>query len=413
MDLEAARALGLALAIGVLVGAERYRVRAPGRQEPAGVRTFAVIAMLGGVCAVLGHVGFAIVTFGAVAVVVLIAYYRQSAAALGATTEMAALLTFWLGYMAKEREAAAIGLTIVLAILLASKRPMHDFVKGRISDVEFFATLKFLAVVFVIYPLLPNRGMGPGELFNPRQAWTFVVIYSALSYAGYFLVRVFGTGRGLFASAIMGGLVSTPAVTMSLARRARESPGHDRLVAAAAVLANSVQFPRLLLLVMIADDGLAGGVAPLLLSMFAVGAVGALLVGNIGRDESRAGDLQMTLRNPFSFKAALTFALVLVVFLFSSRAGLVYFGESGVYAVASLTGLVNVSAIALTLPSLVQAGGLSPFSTALILFLAVAANAGAKWSLAVFNGTWEMALWLGGGLLTILAAGAAYLTLAA
>jgi uncharacterized membrane protein (DUF4010 family) len=412
LDLQTARVLGLALAIGVLVGAERYRGRVPGQKEPAGVRTFAAIALLGGVCAVLDHIAFAVVTFAAIAVVVLIAYYRLSAESLGATTEMAALLTFWLGYMVKSHEATAIGSGIVLAILLAAKRPMHDFVKGRISDVEFFDTLKFLAVVFVIYPLLPDRALGPHEFFNPRQAWTFVVIYSAISYAGYFLVRVFGSGRGLFASAVMGGLVSTPAVTMSLAHRSRQSPGHARLIAAAAVMANAMQFPRLLVLVLIVDQRLAGQVAALLLSMFAIGALGAWVVGAVGRDDAHDGDLDITLRNPFSFTSALTFAALLVAFLFFSRVGLLYLGERGVYAVASLTGLANVSAIALSLPSLMASGGLSAGSAAVVLFLATAANAASKWVLALVNGTGEMAVWLGGGLLTILAAGAAYLTLA-
>lgn len=411
MDLETARVLGLALAIGVLVGAERYRGRAPGQQEPAGVRTFATIGLLGGVCAVLGYVAFAVVTFAAIAVVVLIAYYRQSAETLGATTEMAALLTFWLGYLVKEREAAAIGLAILLAILLAAKRPMHDFVKGRISDVEFFDTLKFLAVVFVVLPLLPDRDMGPLEFFNPRQVWTFVVIYSALSYAGYFLVRVFGAGRGLFASAVMGGLVSTPAVTMSLARRARQSPGHARTIAAAAVLANSMQFPRLLLLVAAVADELVVAVAPWLATMFAVGVVGAMVVGSFRRVDDDEGDLGIVLRNPFSFTPAITFALVLTAFLFASRLGLTYAGGSAVVAVASLTGLVSVSAIALSLPGLAAAAELTPERVTLLLFAAIAANAMAKWVLALLNGTRELALWLGGGFLTMLAAGAGYFLL--
>jgi len=409
MDLDTARVLGLALAIGVLVGAERYRVREPGRQEPAGVRTFAAIALLGGVCAVLDNPAFAIVTFAAIAVVVLIAYYRQSTEALGATTEMAALLTFWLGYMVRSHESAAIGLGIVLAILLAAKRPMHDFVRGRISDVEFFDTLKFLAVVFVVYPLLPDRTMGPWEFFNPRQAWTFVIIYSALSYAGYFLVRVFGSGHGLFASAVMGGLVSTPAVTMSLAHRSRHSPDHARLIGAAAIMANSMQFPRLLFLVLVVDDGLAAIVAAPLLVMFGAGALAAWLVRGLARGNGENGDLELVLRNPFSFTPALTFAALLVAFLFLSRAGLLWRGAGGVYAVATLTGLVNVSAIALTLPSLAAAGGLAAGSATLVLLLAVGANAVAKWIVALVNGAREMALWLGVGFLAVLAAGFGYL----
>jgi uncharacterized membrane protein (DUF4010 family) len=325
---------------------------------------------------------------------------------------MAALLTFWLGYMVRFREAAAIGLGIVLAILLAAKRPMHDFVKGRISDVEFFDTLKFLAVVFVVYPLLPDRTVGPWEFFNPRQAWMFVVIYSGLSYVGYFLVRVFGSDHGLFVSALMGGLVSTPAVTMSLAHRSRNAPEHARLIGAAAIIANSMQFPRLLLLVLVVDGNLVNRVAGPLLAMFVVGAIVAWLVRGLARRDGESDAIELVLRNPFSFKPALTFAALLVAFLFLSRFGLLWRGEGGVYLAATLTGLVNVSAIALTLPSLAEAGGLAAGSATLVLLLAITANALAKWVVALLNGARAMALWLGIGMVAILAAGFGYLLIA-
>jgi len=406
IDLETARILGEALAIGVLLGAERYRGRSPGEESFAGVRTFATIGLLGGVCALVDHVAFTAVTFAAVALLVVIGYQRASVEHLGATTETAALLTFWVGYMVRDHEAAAIGTGIVLAILLAAKRPMHDFVGDKISNVEFFDTLKFLAVVFVAYPLLPDTEIGPYEFFNPRQAWSFVILFSAISYAGYFLVKMIGSGRGLFASAILGGLVSTPAVTVSLADRANHRPEHARLISAAAVAGNAMQLPRLLLLMLVLDRSLAWGLAPFLLSMFAVGLLGAWIVGSLGRDDADDG-LEMTLRNPFSFLPALRFALYLVAFLFLSRLALAYFGARGVYLVATLTGLATVSAVAVSLPGLVSAASLPASSAALVLLLAIGANAAVKVLLALMNGPRAMALWLAGGLATILATGAA------
>ncbi len=409
MDLEIARTIGEALAIGVLVGAERYRGRSPGEQSPAGVRTFAAIGLLGGVCAAVDHVAVAVITFAAIAVLIAIAYGRESREHVGLTTEVAALLTFWLGYLARSYETAAIGTGIVLAILLASKRPMHDFVKGKISDIEFFDTLKFLAVVFVIYPLLPDRWMGPYDFFNPRQAWTFVVLFSAIGYAGYLLIRMFGAGRGLFGSALMGGLASTPAVTVAMAQHARKNPEHSRLISAAAVLGNTMQFPRLLLLLLVVDESLAALIAPMLLLMFGVGTVGAWIVGTAWRDQQGDSGFEMQLRNPFSFLPALRFGAFLVAFSLLSRLALSFWGETGVQLAAGLTGLVNVSVVALSLPPLAASASLTPTGAAGVLLLAIAANALTKWLLALANGTRSMAWWLAGGLVSMVAAGAAYL----
>ncbi len=413
MDVDVARTLGEALAIGVLVGAERYRGRAPGEVSFAGPRTFAAIGLLGGVCAVTEQVAFAVVTFAAVAVLVAIAYARDSAEHVGSTTEVAVLLTFWLGYLTRNYETAAIGAGIVLAILLASKRPLHDFVRGKISETEFSDTLKFLAVVFVIYPLLPDRGVGPYGFFNPRQAWTFVVLFSFIGYAGYFLIRVVGPGRGLLGSALMGGLASTPALTVSMAHRARDDPEHYRMISAAAVLGNAVQFPRLLLLLLIVDEALAAFIAPMLITMLIVGVAVAWVITLTALKSDDETGFEIQLRNPFSFLPALRFAGFLVAFLLLSRVALAYWGEGGVQLMAGLTGLANVSVIALSLPELTNEGGLPASGAAAALLLAIATNALTKWLLALLNGPRNMAWWLGAGLASMVAAGAAYLLMVA
>src|SRR5665811_1005962 len=106
---------------------------------------------------------------------VLLGYNRSPAEDIGFTTEVAAILVFWIGYLLHTHEAPAIALGIVLTIFLASKRALHDFVREQMSTTEFYATLKFLAVVLVIYPILPDQGMGPLGFFNPREIWGLVL----------------------------------------------------------------------------------------------------------------------------------------------------------------------------------------------------------------------------------------------
>ena len=160
VDPAAFKTLVEALAIGMLVGVERYKGRGPGEKEPAGVRTFTVFALTGAICGLLGSTAFTLATFAAVAVLVAIGYYRSPETALGLTTEMASLLVFWLGFLLHTHEILAISTAIVLTILLASKGALHRFIQEQISETELYDTLKFLAVVLVVFPILPDRSLG-------------------------------------------------------------------------------------------------------------------------------------------------------------------------------------------------------------------------------------------------------------
>ena len=158
-----ARLLAEALAIGLLVGIERYKARGPDEARTAGVRTFAAFGLLGGLCGLLDNVAIALAAFAAIVVLVAIGYVRESAHSLGLTTETAAFIVFWLGFLVHSHEVLAIATAIVLTIILASKASMHAFVSETLSERELFDTLKFLAVVLVVYPLLPDRAPRPGS----------------------------------------------------------------------------------------------------------------------------------------------------------------------------------------------------------------------------------------------------------
>lgn len=400
LDLDTFKLLGEALALGLLVGAERYRGREPGEKKSAGVRTFAILCLLGALCALLATAAFTAVTFGAVAVLVLLGYYRSPAESLGLTTEFAALLVFWIGYLLDSHEAAAISLGIVVTIFLASKQTLHRFVREQITEAEFEATLKFLAVVLVVYPILPDREMGPYGFFNPRDTWGLIILVSTISYAGYFLIRWLGKRRGLLLGSLMGGVVSTAAVTMSLADRARRAPEAGRLMGAAAVLANAIQGPRLLLLLWLVDRGLARTLAAPLLGMAAVGLGGTwLLARRAGRQE-----VEFPLRNPYSLKPALKFGVFFVAVLLLVKLAELWLGERGILLASGIAGAGSASAVALSVSRLLGEQSVSLFLAATAVILAISTNAVAKWVLALVNGTRQMALWLGGGLLSMLAA---------
>ena len=399
-DLQVFKILGEALALGLLVGIERYRGREPGEKKSAGVRTFAIFCLLGALCGIFAIPLITVATFTAVAALVLLGYHRAPEGSIGLTTEIAALLVFWIGFLLNSHEAAAISLGIVVTIFLASKRSLHHFVREQISEAEFDATLKFLAVVLVVYPILPDRALGPYGFFNPRSVWGLVILVSTISYSGYFLIRWLGTKRGLMLNSLVGGVVSTTAVTMTLADRARQTPEASRLMGALAVLANAAQGPRVLLLLWVVDRGLALRLAAPLLVMALVALIGTRVVAPRMAFEDA---YEVPLQNPYSVKPALRFALFFVAVLLVVAVANAELGDRGSLIASAIAGTGSVSAVALSVSKLSSQQALSPSIAALSVVVAVATNSIAKLVLAWVNGTRRMALWLGGGLLTMLA----------
>ena len=406
MNLESFKIFGEALAIGLLIGSERYRDLEEGRHRTAGVRTYPIIALLGATAALIDLTAVTVASFLAVAVLMTVGYIRDPRGGFGLTTEMAALFTFWLGYLLRDYQFLAISSCIVVVILLTSKKVMHEFVRHQVSEREFFDTLKFLAVVFIVLPLLPNRDLGPLGFFNPTQIWMLIILVSAISYAGYILVRVLGNQRGLMISSVLGAVVSTTAVTLSLAERAREVSGLSRLCAVAGVLANSIQFPRILFLIWLVDHELGAALAVPLGAMLLVGIAGSFLVAWLTAEGRDSVPVAPVLENPFSLKPVLKFGLLFVGVFFISKVSATWFGDQGILVVSAVAGLGGVSAIGLSLADLVHGGSVSIPVASLAVLLALTTNAAVKWILAFLNGTRELALWLAGGFIAMLGSGA-------
>ena len=409
MELIEFKAVAEALAIGLLIGGERYRDRADGERSFAGLRTFAIISLLGGVAGLLAEPLYTLGMFTALVVMLALGYAREEGESLGGTTEVAALLTFWLGFAAREHEAIALATAVALVVLLASKKLLHRFVAERVTDVEFLDTLKFLVVVIVVWPLLPDETYGPYDAINPSQIWALVILVSTISYSGYILIRALGGSKGLQISSLVGGLVSTTAVTMSLAHRARETEAMGRLCGVTGVLANSVQLPRLLVLLYVVDQELATLMAAPLLAGFGAGAGGAWLLARMRKVWDDEPTEDVTLQNPYSFRPALKFALLLGAVFVASKVMSEMFGDSGVYATAGVAGLADASAISLSVGAMAHEGTLGVSSAAWAVLIATGANAVLKCIIAAMHGTRTLVFWLAGGFVTMIGTAVAVL----
>ena len=396
------RLMAEALAIGMLVGVERYKARKPGEKRFGSVRTFAIISLIGGVCGLLGVIAFTATAFGAIAILVTVGYSREVERSVGLTTEIAALAVFWLGYLVHSHETLAVSATIVLAILLASKQSLHGFVKEAVSERELFDTLKFLAVVLVVYPLLPDRALGPWGFLNPSKIWLLVVLVSTVSYSGYLLVRWLGPERGVRLSALAGGLVSTTATTLALAGRTRQTPAASGLLGSAGILGNAVQLPKVLLFVWAVDQGLGRALAPVLL----VGGVVAILVAVLsgrGAGERQAED-RLRFSNPYSVRTALRFGAIFVVVLFVLKAAEAMLGDHGILLASVLGGAASATAVALSVAGVAADGGLELGRAALAVLLGLTSNAMVKSFVSWSQGTHSFGVRVGTGLALALGA---------
>jgi len=361
----------LALTIGFLVG--RTREPGPHGTPRPGMRDFLIIALLGAVAGHLGNAAIAIALFaGAIGAVLLMR--AQHPERNGITTELAAVATFVLGALCltADRQFGA-GLGIVLAAILVERDQLRHLVRDAISDREYIDTLSFLALIFIIYPLLPAGSYGPFGFFEPRRIWLFVILVSGVSYVGYFLTKFTGSERGALLTAIVGAIASTTAYTTGISRAVAEAPESAIPAARYALIANSILFPRMLLLIAVVSPMLAIAASPAFAAMMLAGFAAALVLAPVTKKHT--GVAESTFRNPFSIRPALEFGVVFTLVLLVTRVAKHYAGYSGQMVVSAISGLVDVDAISLTLAGFVQAGTSAARDAVIGLTLAAGVNA--------------------------------------
>ena len=199
----------------------------------------------------------------------------------------------------------------MLAAILAERDQLRSFVRNAISDREYIDTLSFLALIFIIYPLLPTGSYGPFGFFEPRKIWLFVILVSGVSYVGYFLTKFTGSERGALLTAIVGAIASTTAYTTGISQAVADAPESAVPAARYSLIANSILFPRTLLIVAVVSPMLAIAAAPGFRRDDARGVrrrAGARAC--VPKAKKRSAVADSTFRNPFSIRPALEFGVV-------------------------------------------------------------------------------------------------------
>ncbi len=386
--------LAVALAIGLMVGLERgWEQRERHTVERiAGLRTFGVIGLLGGVAAHLGGPGgdalIAAIGF-ALALVMTAGYWRESAIDrdVSLITAVSALLTYALGALAGRGELlAASSSGVVLAMVLGFRPELHEMVR-RIERTELLATFRLLLISVVMLPVLPNRDLGPWHAINLYSLWWMVVLVAGISYVGYFATRLAGPERGLLATGVFGGIASSTAVALAMAHRAVVETGIPQVLAAGATIASAVMGPRMIMIVAAVSPNLALDIAwPLGAATLAALAATAWFAWRAGVERGRVVSQSVTPQNPLDLGMAIRFGFVLAAILIAARVASLYAGRSGLFAVAGLSGLIDVDAISLSVASIFVRGGASRMTAIGAILIAAASNTLLKPTLAIAIG---------------------------
>jgi len=397
MTLVLFRDLGIALAIGLLVGLERgwQQREASEGQRVAGVRTLAIVGLAGGVCGQLAQqlapivLGLAFVALAAMLIAAHIVSSRQLDA-YGITSEIATFTTFALAALAAigQPELAAAG-AVAVVVLLGLKPELHRWL-SRLDHAEVLAGLELLVISVIILPVLPDRFLGPWHALNPFQLWSLVVLVTVISFAGHFAVRVLGQTRGILLSGIFGGLASSTALTVSFARLAKRRPRLSDLLATGTVLAQAVTLPRMLAVIWFVSQPLALSTLPPLTAMTLVVLAGGLLLH--WRTTVQVRKAPRSLGPPFRFKETLQFGVLLIVITLLSAAIHQHFGAAGLYLVAVLGALTNLTAVTLSIAQLANNGIPIDIATNALVLAAIVGG--------LFKGV--LAGWLGGRRLGLL-----------
>ncbi|WP_442579284.1 MgtC/SapB family protein [Mesorhizobium sp. ASY16-5R] len=389
MDTLLAR-LGLALAIGLLIGLERgWREReAPDRSRTAGIRTYGISGLLGGVLAALAQSldAVSVLITGFLGFAAVLAFYKAREAAhdedFSVTGVMAGLAVFALGALAVAGDyTAAAGAAAALAALLASREVLHGLLK-RLTWIELRSALILAVMTAMVLPLLPNRTVDPWGGLNPREIWLFTVLTAAISYLGYIAVRMLGETRGLAISAVCGALISSTAVTLALGRMARTAERNHRLAGAAA-LAATVSLARIAFIIGLVEPRVLIEILP---ATLAVAAVFGLCSGLMLARGVDAGSVDTSSRSPFDLGPLLLFALLFAAVSTLNAALAGHIGPAGLIVATAASGAVDVDVAVLSVLRLVGTS-MTVEAAGRAVLAAIAANALLRLILAMATST--------------------------
>lgn len=402
--------LAVALLLGAIIGLERgwdARDQKSG-ERIAGIRTFALVGLLGGISALLAREitewAFPVLLVSVVAMAIVAYSERLEHIRNFSITGMVGMvLTFCFGAVAVAVDPViATAAAVVTAIILDNKQEIHGWV-NKLKEHELDAALKLLLISVVMLPLLPNEKMGPGGVLNPREIWWMVVMIASISFVGYFAIRVAGTRKGILFTSLFAGLSSSTALTLHFARQASKTPQLNAQFATGILIACGTMFPRILVYCLVINPDLLPRLIWPVLVMTALLYGPALFIWRKNDRELQVSQPTLN-QNPLDLSSALVFGALLTAILLMGEFLGNWLGDAGIYFLAATSGIADVDAITLSLTRMSN-NSLAMGTAVIGIVIAAATNNLVKSALAGFVGNRQIGLLVGGPMVVSLAAG--------
>lgn len=372
-----ALALGLSFFFGLAF--EEFYVRSP-RKRPGGVRTFPLLALSGAGLYLLEPAHAIAFCAGLLVLGIwLYAYYhaRWSEAAPvaepggGLIIPVCNLIAYLLGPISlTEPHWVAVSFSVSAVLLLGARQSLHQLAQ-RLPAEEIMTGGKFLVLTGIVLPLLPDHPVTKLSAITPHQVWLAVVVVSTLSYASYMVRRYVSPEKGLLAASVLGGLYSSTATTVVLAKQGKEGAFERTGILSGIVLATALMYLRLCVVVAIFNLPLAMSLFPYLSGLFLLGLLLAWVCGKNGMT-GKGGEIALQ-SNPLELSAALLFAFLFVVISLASTWVRMKYGESGIYWLASIVGVTDIDPFVLSLAQ-GGAGGVPMHALEAAILIAASSN---------------------------------------
>ena len=367
--------LGIALALGLLVGVERERRKGTGaHRASAGIRTFGIVALLGAVGA-LGPTALLVLAFGGVVGLTVLGYLRSRESDPGATTEVALLVMFLVGRLTMDDPRRATIIAVTVAVVLAVRERLHRFARDVLTERELEDGVLLAAAAFVVLPILPDRAVGPYGALNPRTLWRLVVLVMTIGAAGHALARVVGARAGLLVIGLASGFVSGTAAIGAMGAQAKAAPATRPAAVAGATMSVVSTFVQLAIVTFATSVPAGRALVVPSVAAIAVATAGALVVG---RKALREGGDPPAVGRAFEPKTAFAFAALVGLVWVIAAAVRAWLGAPGVILASAVTGFVDAHAPAIAIAGLVSTGDLRPDGATVPILLGVTTNSVSK-----------------------------------
>jgi uncharacterized membrane protein (DUF4010 family) len=374
-----------ALGIGMLIGLERERHKGRGeRRGSAGLRTFAISALLGYAAMEVGAALLVGIVAIGLTLLITVAYWRGRDDDPGVTSEVALIIVLILGALCTRAPELAVAIGVVVAGLLTYRENLHHFAITQLSETEMRDGLILLITALVVLPLTPDRYIGPYAALNLRTICTLTVLLMLVGAAGHIAVRTLGIRYGYVISAIASGFASSTMTIATMGQRVAREPNNLRILSAAALLSNLATMIQTGLILATVDPALLRDMWLPLIS----GSMVALIysAGLMFPRSNKGTDETLPVGGAFNLKLAVIIALTMTAITLVSSAMLSQFGQVGVMLTATFSGFADAHASTASIAGLAKAGLLPVEAIVGPALIAISSNSLSKCVVAWVSG---------------------------